>query len=573
MTDAAQPYTLPARDEALEALLGQDLLALSEDSAVFVGAQVLAHVEAVEGEYLQLKADGQRLLCPVADARDLQGQTPEVGAQVDVLVEELRHDGAFRVSIDKPRQLQQLARLQEIAKLPDTIEGEVTLARRQGFSVDCDGVRAFANFEDMGVRRDEAEALVGKRLTFHIRGVDEDNALLLLTRSAFVDAERAESFAAAVSKLEVGQKVEATISRVANFGAFARLDALDGVEGLIHISEIALERVDAKRLPIAVGDVVAVEVVGIDTERQRIALSRRSLLAEALRAKIEALTLNSIVDGEVSGVTDFGAFIELGDGVRGLCHVSELSWTERDKKPAELVAVGDKVQARVIQLDPEGGRVSLSIRQASDNPWSRFLEANPEGTPVQGTIQEIKERGLVIALSDGLEGFVRLSDLSWTIRANAPSDVREFEVGETLTLILLQADSQRQRILLGLKQNEPDPWDLAGDKTQPGTIYEAEVTRLVDNAAFVELVPGLEGRLHISEISVERVESLRAALRIGQRVEVMTKAADRERRRLDVSIKAIEEKRIAEQPRSYADDDTMGGLADALRESGVIKES
>lgn len=574
MSDAAEPYVLPALDPELEALLVRtsDDADADEVDAVAVGAIIQGIVEELGDDYVRLSAGGERLLCPLVDARDLEGKLPAVGERIDALVEELRHDGAYRASIDKARQLTSFERLREIANTPDVIEGTITLARRNGFSVDCDGVRGSVSFEDAGVRRDEAHDLVGKRLTFQIRGLDENEAQLLLTRKAFAQEERAQNFEAAVASLEVGQLVEGVISRTAAFGAFVRIDGIQGVEGLLHISEMDLERVDAQRLPVAIGDRVQLRVVEIQPDRQRIGLSRRALLVDTMREKLQALVPNSIVEGTVAGLTDFGAFIETDDGIRGLCHISELSWTERDRKPDELLSIGQRVQVRVLQVDSENLRVALSIRQAADNPWSRFVEAHPIGSQITGTIREIKERGLVVALPDNLEGFVRLADLSWTIRAESPADVRAFEVGEELTVALLAVDSQRQRIVLGLKQTEPDPWDLAGDKTKVGTIFEAEITRLVENAAFIELAPGLDARLHISAISNERVESIRNALRIGQSVEVMTVTSDRDRRRVDVSIKAVEDARLAEQPRAYADDSSFGGLADALRESGIVKE-
>ena len=571
MSDAASTYVLPAPDAELDALIGADLSALEDDDRVAVGDVLNARVDDIDGENLRLRAGDQTLLCPIPDARDLAGNLPATNAEVDALIEEIRHDGTFRVSIDKPRQLKAFAQLETLANAGEPVEGRIILARRNGVSVDCNGARGFARYEDLGVRRDEGEALVGQTLTFHVRDLDPDNAQLRLTREAFVKQEREQSFAAAAAKLHVGQRVHVTITRTTTFGAFARIPDIDDVEGLIHISELDVERVDAAKLPVQTGDVVEVEVLVLDDVRQRIALSRREPLLEDLRARIQALETNSVLTGTVSGLTDFGAFIELDGGLRGLCHVSEISWTERDKKPSDLLQNGQTVQARVLQTDPANQRISLSIRQASDNPWSRFIEAHPIGSAVDGHIREIKDRGLVIALEDGLEGFVRLADLSWTIRAESPNDVREFTEGEAITLALLQVDTQRQRIALGLKQLEGDPWDLAGDRTTVGTIFQAEVTRLADNAAFLAVVPGLDARLHISEISTERVESLRSAVRVGQELEVMTTRADRERRRLDVSIKAIEEKRLAEQPREYSEDSDFGELAAALRESGVVK--
>lgn len=565
MTDAAPEYVLPPRDEELDALIGIPLTALDEESPLHDGAIVEATVTA-HADDLELEAHGRTLIAKRDDARDLHGQLPAVGSTLRVLVEAHATTGPIAVSVDKVRQLDRLDALHALRQRTDAVRGMITVARRNGFSVDIEGFRAFLPGDQSGIPREDAFEAIGNVYDFHIHGFDAQHLELIVTRKSFADAERHEAFRRATTALSVGKRLEATVTRTTSFGAFVDLD---GAEGLLHISEMALERVDANAMPVQVGDRVTVQVVEIDEERQRIRLSRRDILLDEQRAHLEAIAPNSLVEGTVSGLTDFGAFVTLDNGLRGLCHISELSWTERVNTPADVLSLGERVTMRVVAIDPAEGRMSLSLRQATDNPWSRFIETTPEGTQLDAQIIRVEDKGLVVAVNDDLQGFVRLSDLSWTIRAETPSDVRPFEVGETLTLSLLQADPQRQRILLGLKQVDGDPWDDAGEKTTVGHIFTATVSRFSDNAAFFELAPGLEARMHISEISVERVESVRAALRIGQEVEVMTVHADRTRRRIDLSIKAVEAKRLADQPRAYADEGSFGGMAEALRASGL----
>lgn len=565
MTDAAPVYVLPSVDEELDALIGLPVTPLEDDASLAYGTVVEATVTA-HGDELQLDANAQRLVAKIEDARDLTGHLPAVGSTLRVLIEETEPNGQIRVSIDKVRQLDRLAALHALRQSAEPLQGTITVARRNGFSVDVQGFRAYLPGELSGFSRDEAFDAIGQTFAFHVHGFDAQALELIVTRKAFAEAARDEAFVAATGALSVGQVLEASVTRITPFGAF--LD-LNGTEGLLHISEMSLERIDAHQIPLSVGDSVRVQVAGIDTDRKRISLSRKDLLLEEQRALLQSIESNSLVEVTISGLTDFGAFATLDNGLRGLCHISELSWTERVDKPSDLLANGQRVTMRVVAISPEEGRISLSLRQATDNPWSRFIEATPVGTQLDAQIVQVEEKGLVVALNDALQGFVRLSDLSWTVRAEKPSDVRDFEVGETLTLVLLQADPQRQRILLGLKQVDGDPWDDAGEKTTVGHIFKATVSRFSDNAAFFELAPGLDARMHISEISTERVESVRAALRAGQEVEVMTVLADRTRRRIDLSIKAVEAKALAEQPRAYADDDRFGGMADALRASGL----
>lgn len=569
MTDHAPIYELPPADAELAGLIGLQIHAEADDGALPYGGIVDATVVSIDAEVVTLNANGTLVQVALDDARDVHGNIPDASAKVRVLIEGQSANGAWTGSIDKVRQLTRYESLVAQSKISTPIAATVLVARRSGFSLDVNGFRAFLPNEESGITRDQAFAVLGQTVDVEITGLDEKNLELRVSRKRFADQERAAAFQQVAAKLNIMDVVDGIVTSTTNYGAFVDIN---GIEGLLHISEMGIERVDARHLPVQVGDTVRVQIVSIDEERQRVGLSRKEVLLAEQHEKLSQLEPQSLVEGTVAGLTDFGAFIEFGDGFRGLCHVSELSWTERIQKPGDKLALGEVHTFRLLQVDPAGGRISLSLRQASDNPWSRFIESTPVGAQLDGRIVAVEDRGLVVAVNDELQGFVRLADLSWTIRAEKPSDVREFTVGETLPVALLQVDSQRQRILLGLKQLESDPWDLAGEATTVGHIYTATVERITDSAAFLTVVPGLEARMHISEISAERVESIRSALRIGEEIEVMTIQADRQRRRLDVSIKAIEAKNLADQPRAYAEESSMGALADALRSSGLVQK-
>lgn len=567
MSDTALMYELPAPDAELDALVGISIEAAADEDALPVGTIVEATVIAVDEDSVQLSAKGTLIHVPLEDAKAFGEDAPALQSTHSVLVEEERAEGGWRGSIDKARQLARYEKLRELSAVREAVQATILVARRSGFSLDINGFRAFLPNDESGIPRESAFEAIGQAVPVEITGIDDKNLELLASRKRFVEAERQQAFQEIASRLNIMDVIEGTVTSTMRYGAFVDIG---GIEGLLHISEMSLDRVEANALPIQVGDTLRVQVVQIDEERQRIGLSRKEVLLAEQRAKLEALEINSLVEGRVDGLTDFGAFVEFGDGFRGLCHISELSWTERVESSSSVLKVGEVHTFRVLQVDPAAGRISLSLRQAVDNPWSRFIDSTPIGTQLDVRIVAVEERGLVVQVNDDLQGFIRLSDLSWTIRAEKPSDVRDFEVGETLPASLLLVEPQRQRLLLGLKQIEGDPWDEAGDVVKDGHVFKAVVDRFTDNAAFLQVVPGLDARLHISEVSVERVESLRAALRLGEEIEVMTIHADRARRRLDVSIKAIEARRLAEQPRGYAEEASMGGLADALRDSGLI---
>lgn len=568
MNEQALSYTLPPADKSLDALIGVDIQPANDDDALPIGKVIDATVHAQDKESVTLRADEQSIVVPIKDARDLHGKLPAKGETVRVLIDEKNDDDTWTGSIDKTRQLERYDALMAQSKSKSKVNATLLVALRNGFSAEVEGFRAFLPYKDSGIRANQAFDVIGETVDVHITDIDRQTLDLRLSRKQIAEQEQAAAFKEVAQKLNVMDVVEGTVTSTTNFGAFVDIN---GIEGLIHISEMSTERVSANNLPVRVGETVRVQVVSIDDKRGRIGLSRKEILLEEQRKKIAKLPVNTIIEGRVEGITDFGAFVDIGDGLSGLCHISEMSWTERVENPGELLKVGETHKFRIVNVDPATARISLSLRQATVNPWSDFVDKTPVGAQLDGRIKEVVERGLVIDLGDNIEGFVRLSDLSWTIHAESPSDVRDFEVGESLTLALLRVDPSRQSILLGLKQMEPDPWDSAGDITTKGHVFTAEVAQVTESAAFFNIVPGLVARMHISEISTERIESIRSVLRIGQEVEVMTINAERARRRLDVSIKAIEAKRLREQPHSYSEEGRMGIMADAFRTSGLVE--
>lgn len=570
MNEHAPSYTLPAADAELDALIGRSITPEDDTDALPVGELIDATVQSQDGDSLIVEAREQTIRVALDDARALDGTLPAPSSVVRVLIEQHTGDNTWRGSIDKARQLARYHALQTLAQTSAPVDATLRVALRTGFSADVQGFRAFLPYKNSGLRANQAFEVLGETIDVHIEEIDPQTLELTLSRKEISEQEHAEAFKEVAQKLNVLDIVEGTVTATTKFGAFVDIH---GVEGLIHISEMSTERVSANKLPVSVGDTVRVQIVSIDDQRGRIGLSRKEILLEEQRQELAKIPLQSIVEGRVESLTDFGAFVDIGNDHTGLCHISELSWTERVKHPSEVLEAGQTHRFRIIDVDPATTRISLSLRQAHANPWNDFVDKTPVGAHLDGRIKEVVERGLVIDVGSGLEGFVRLRDLSWTIHAESPQDVRDFQAGETLTLALLRVDPTRQNILLGLKQVEGDPWDDAGDATTEGHIFTAKVSRITDSAAFFSIVPGLDARMHISEISTERIESIRSVFRLDQEVEVMTIRADRGRRRLDVSIKAIEQKRLAEQPHSYSDDTSMGTLADAFRQSGLVGSS
>lgn len=558
-------YTLPQPPDDWEELFAP-LKAEDEDHPI--GALRDATVTAIEDDTVALTlADGSEAICDRIDACLPGEDLPRPGDKVPVLVDGQRADGAWRVSIARASLLAIHDRWAERARTGGTVQGVVTQVLRRGFVAEADGLRTFVPGRQSGIPLRDAFDALGRTFTFEVSAFDLERGDPMLSRQRLARAEEAAQAQATLEAIAEDEMRQGTITRLAPFGAFVDLG---GVEGLIHVSELGLGHVAHPGDVVSVGDTVDVRVIRVDRERGRIGLSLRDAVEQEQRARIEDLEVGAVVTGTVRRITDFGAFIEVAPGLEGLCHISELSWTERPAHPSAVLDVDAQVQIRVLETRPEEGRISLSLRAVASDPWLSFLDEHPVGTLISGEITRIEPYGLFLQVTGGLEGLCHVSDLTWEGRPDTPADVRPFSIGESLQVRILECDLERRRLRLGLKQVEGDPWDDAADSLAEGNKLSVRITRFDEQAAWAEIVPGLEGRIHISQVSTERIENIRAVLRPGQQVDVICTTADRSRRRIDLSIRAVQEAEERSAPRSHADDDSGPGLlAMALRQRGI----
>lgn len=557
-------WKLPPPDAALEALLAEKW----QDDGAVVGPEIVdASLVGVEGGLVALTlADGRKAFCTLAEMR-IPGATGslEPGQVVRVLVEGVAGDGSVLVSLAKAHYIEQHHTLAALVSRRAVSPAVIRYPTRGGFAVTVAGTRAFLPGRESGIGAHEAMAAIGRELEVEIRGFDDKSGELLVSRGQLWKKDREQGRADVLATLVEGSVVRGRVRSLQPFGAFVDLG---GVDGLIHISELATEHVGDPAALVSIGDEVEVKIVSIDRDKGRIALSRREVLAEAAGARLEGIEAGAVLHGRVRGFAEFGAFIELGEGLQGLVHISELSWTTRPQHASDVLKEGDEVDVKVLAVDPSSRRISLSLRQIEANPWATLLDSHPVGSNVTGTITRIEEYGLFVEVASGIEGLCHIGDLTWVGRPKKPTDAGDYAVGKQVEVRILEADPARNRLSLGVKQLSGDPWDNAGDRLNAGVIFDAKVVRLEENLAWLEIVEGLEGRLHISEVSSERVDSLRAALRVGQVVKATTLKADREKRRIDVSIKAVEVLEQADIPRQFSDEVVMNPLADALKKRG-----
>jgi small subunit ribosomal protein S1 len=357
------------------------------------------------------------------------------------------------------------------------------------------------------------------------------------------------------------------VSSLASYGAFIDLG---GADGLLHVSEIRWERTNRPEDALAVGEEFEVEVIELDESRDRISLSRRSLVENPWEVFARNHPEGSRAQGVVSSLTDFGAFVSI-DGVDGLIHISELSWDRGVREAAEVLSVGQEVEALVLRIEPERQRVGLSLKRLGANPWEVALSDLNVGEHRKGRVRNVASFGVFVEILPGVEGLVHVSDMSWTKRVDKPSDFHKFEADEEIEVAVLEIDAERQRLKLGIKQLDSDPWELAGPELRDGGTLTVTISRLAPFGAFATIAEGLEGLIHISEISTERVERVEDAVKVGQERKVRVLSADRDKRKISLSIKAYSDE-DADALREYAEAAPAGSsaLAEQLIAKGLV---
>ena len=547
-------------DADLSALLGAPLEAPAD--TLGAGDIVSATVTAANSAGLTLSLDsGLAATCAASSAAAPGFAPPAIGDRVHAVIETLSSTGAT-LSIAKAQSIAAFDRWAERAGGHAELEGTVQIVLRGGFGIEAEGTRLLLPYRESGIRNEAAHEAVGRTFRFEVTEFDPERAQIMIARRRVADAARTADRAAVLASLTEGAPVSGVVRSIVAFGAFVDIG---GVDALLHISDASLEHVEDLNSLLRVGDHIEAVVRAVDVEKGKVSISRKSILETGAREKLAGFEPGAILSGTVSRFSDIFAFIALEDGVEGSVHVSEIAWGKRLQHPADELTEGQSVQVKVLSVDAGARRVKLSIKQTSADPLASFGDSVAEGALVTGTISRIEDYGLFVKLQEGLEGLCHISDLSWTARPDRPTDVAPFKIGDSLEVRVLSVDLAARRLKLGLKQVSADPWIEAGNLTQVGTLLKATVTRFDKDAAYLRIAPDLEGRMHISEVSLDRVDSIRSALRIGQEVECMVIKSEALRRRLDLSVKAVAAKAEAETPKSYADADmSMSPLAAAL---------
>ncbi|MBZ4193267.1 MAG: 30S ribosomal protein S1 [Candidatus Contendobacter sp.] len=509
-----------------------------------------------------LKSEG---LIPIEQFYNEEGVLEiKVGDMVEVALDALEDGfGETRLSRDKAKRARVWTALEKAFEGEEIIKGLISGKVKGGFTVDIGEIRAFLPGSLVDVRpvRDAAY-LEGKEQEFKVIKLDRRRNNVVVSRRAVVEQEYSAEREALLQNLQEGQIVDGVVKNLTDYGAF--LD-LGGIDGLLHITDMAWRRVKHPSEVVAVGDNIRIKVLKFDRDRNRVSLGLKQLGDDPWIALARRYPVGTRVFGKVTNIAEYGCFVEIEEGVEGLVHVSEMDWTNKNVNPNKVVALGDDTEVMVLDIDEERRRISLGMKQCQQNPWDEFDQTHAKGDRVSGKIKSITDFGIFIGLDGGIDGLVHLSDISW----NAPGEeaVRQYKKGQDVDAVVLAVDPERERISLGIKQMDKDPFSNFVADHPKGTIVKGRIVTVDAKGAMIDLGNGVEGTLRTSELTRERIEDARLALKEGEEIEAKFIGVDRKNRTITLSIKAKDMADEAEVMQDYSRKSSTGAtLGDIFKE-------
>ncbi len=476
---------------------------------------------------------------PAEQFKNAQGELEiQVGDEVDVALDAVEDGfGETLLSREKAKRHEAWITLEKAYEDAETVTGVINGKVKGGFTVELNGIRAFLPGSLVDVRpvRDTLH-LEGKELEFKVIKLDQKRNNVVVSRRAVIESENSAERDQLLENLQEGMEVKGIVKNLTDYGAFVDLG---GVDGLLHITDMAWKRVKHPSEIVNVGDEINVKVLKFDRERTRVSLGLKQLGEDPWVAIAKRYPEGTKLTGRVTNLTDYGCFVEIEEGVEGLVHVSEMDWTNKNIHPSKVVNVGDVVEVMVLDIDEERRRISLGLKQCKSNPWQQFAETHNKGDRVEGKIKSITDFGIFIGLDGGIDGLVYLSDISWNVAGEEA--VREYKKGDEIAAVVLQVDAERERISLGVKQLAEDPFNNWVALNKKGAIVTGKVTAVDAKGATVELADGVEGYLRASEASRDRVEDATLVLSVGDDVEAKFTGVDRKNRAISLSVRAKDE--------------------------------
>lgn len=543
-----------------------DFASMFEDSAgaatLQEGKVVPATVISNNGDYLVLDV-GLKTEGRVASKEFLlEEKQPESGDIVEVYLDRIENlMGEAVLSRDKARREESWIRLEDSHNKEEPVKGAIVGRVKGGFTVDLGGVNAFLPGSQVDIRpvRDVGP-LMNEVQPFAILKMDRARGNVVVSRRAILEESRAEQRAEIVGDMNEGDTREGVVKNITDYGAFVDLG---GIDGLLHVTDMSWKRVNHPSQVVNVGDTVKVQIIKINPETQRISLGMKQLESDPWDDIEAKYTVGTRMNGQVTNITDYGAFVELEDGVEGLIHVSEMSWTKKNVHPGKIVSTSQEVLVEVLDVDSEKRRISLGLKQTQDNPWSAFMADHPVGTDIEGEVRGITEFGLFVGLGPDLDGMVHINDISW--EQSGEEAIQAFQKGDSVTARVLDVDTEKERISLGIKQVGGDPIADNSSTVKRGSIVTCTVSEVASGGIEVEFgEPPVKAFIRRSDLSRDRTEQRPERFAVGDKIDAKITQVDKSSRRIGVSIKALEISEEQEAVAQYGSADSGASLGDIL---------
>jgi len=508
------------------------------------GEGVLKEGEIVKGTVIQVtkdfaivdvgyKSEGQ---VPLSEFTNAKGETQvQVGDPVEVLLESRENEtGMVVLSKEKADKMRIWDEISAACERDELVHGTIVGRVKGGLSVDI-GVKAFLPGSQVDIRPvRNLDQFIGKDFDFKVIKFNKKRGNIVLSRRVLLEKQREELKKDTLLKLKEGAILKGVVKNLTDYGAFIDLG---GIDGLLHITDMSWGRVGHPSEVFNVGDEVRVVVLKFDPQTERVSLGLKQIQEDPWHRADEKYPVGTRVKGKIVSLTDYGAFIEIEQGVEGLVHVSEMSWTKRVKHPSKLVNIGDPVEAVVLDIDPKAKRIALGMKQIEPNPWTLLEDKYPIGSVIKGQIRNVTDFGIFVGVEEGIDGLVHVSDISWTQRIKHPGEI--FKKGDEVEAVVLNIDVENERFSLGIKQLHVDPWDTLNERTPIGSVVKGKVTKVTDFGAFVEIEEGIEGLVHVSELREERVEKPSDVVKEGDELEVKIIDINTVDRKIALSAKAV----------------------------------
>jgi small subunit ribosomal protein S1 len=514
------------------------------------------------------KSEGE---IPKGEFRTADGElSVKEGETVEVYLDSFEdNDGEMVLSRERAEMLRAWDRISDAYENNEIVEGTVVARVKGGLSVDI-GVKAFLPGSQVDLRPvRNLDKLIGVELSFKIIKFNKKRGNIVLSRRVLLEQDREKMRSETLSNLAEHAVLKGIVKNITDYGAFIDLG---GIDGLLHITDMSWGRINHPSQMFEVGQEIEVKVLSYDENRQRVSLGYKQLQTDPWLTVAERYTVSSRAKGTVVSLTDYGAFVEMEQGVEGLIHISEMSWSKRIKHPSKVVQVGDEVEVVVLAMDTENRRISLGMKQIEPNPWDIVKEKYLEGDIIRGKIRNITDFGIFVGIEDGIDGLIHISDISWTDRINHPGDI--FKKGDEVEAKVLQIDVENERFSLGIKQLSEDPWAQAAATMPSGTKGKGVVTKIADFGVFVEIAPGVEGMIHVSELSEDNVQNPEDVVKEGSEIDFVVLSSDSEERRFSLSRKALLKALEGEELKQYISEvaEPKTGLADAFAKAKAAAE-